>query len=542
MRPSPRVMLVDDDEVILRQVGDALYGAGHTVQLCQFPTLAVPTAQTFKPDVLVLDLSMPVLNGYEVARSMRRFPELKKTKVVFLTGNLHPRDDLRALLAGACDIWRKPFDAQKHVSRLERLLDEPEPTGEEDYVPSEAERLRHRVLQFFRREKLTGVIAVNPGTPFEGRATLSQGELTSARLGPLDGTEALDEMLALEDGVWRFEIPGASWLTPIGAPAAAADPATYKPRLLLVDDDPDVRKLAALQLKRSNFEVVEAQDGDEGHRKAQNQEFDIIVADLNMPVLDGWGMLRLLKTDARMRETPVLFLSAHDDYRETLRAARSGAHDYLAKTGHSDELVQHVRRLAQPRIAAHSLLRQREAIGDVELSVVGPVWLLRVLGELEGSYTVHARDEWGRYSLAVQRGRLVKASASSGPRSASGMLALVSLIVSRGARAVLAPIEGQEHPERPLLLDSLSEALTQVTRLERKVMEEKLQTAKFAEPDAELYDLYLRVASSRDVRLARALCEEKIAPAKLAAHLEFPDDEVRASLIEMLRRGVITLQ
>ncbi|MBK7863353.1 MAG: response regulator [Archangiaceae bacterium] len=541
MRPSPRVMLVDDDELVLRQVGDALYAAGHTVQLCQFPTLAIPTAQSFKPDVLVLDLSMPVLNGYEVARSMRRFKELHRTKVVFLTGNMHPREDLRALLAGASDIWRKPFDPERHVRRLERLLDEPGLPADEDYLPSDAERLRHRVLQFLRREKVTGVMAVNPGTPFEGRATLADGEMTGARLGPLEGTPALDEMLALEDGVWRFEMPGQSWLTPIGQPAAPPDPSHYKARVLVVDDDADVRKLAALQLKRSFFEVVEAVDGDEGHRKAQNQDFDVVVADLNMPVLDGWGMLRLLKADARMREAPVLFLSAHDDYRETLRAARSGAHDYLAKTGHSDELVQHVRKLAQPRVAAHGLIRQREAIGDLELSVVGPVWLLRVLGELEGSYTVHARDEWGRYSLAVQRGRLVKASASSGPRSASGVLAMVSLIVSRGARAVLAPIDGQDAGDRPLLLDALTEALGAVTRLERKVMEEKLTSARFAAPDPELYQLFLRVASSRDVQLARALCEDQVAPSQLSAHLEFPDDEVRASLVEMLRRGVITL-
>jgi DNA-binding response OmpR family regulator len=534
-------MLVDDDEVILRQVGDALYAAGHTVQLCQFPTLAIPTAQSFRPDVLVLDLSMPVLNGYEVARSLARFPELSGTRVVFLTGNLHPRDDLRALLAGAWDIWRKPFDPRVHVRRLEGLLDEPRVLGGADGLPSIAERLRHRVLQFFRREKVTSVIAVNPGTPFEGRANIVRGELTAARLGPLEGTDAFDEMLALEDGVWRFEMPGQSWLTPMGQPVAAPDPSDYRPRVLVVDDDPDVRKLASLQLKRSFFEVVEAEDGDEGHRKAQNEDFDVIVADLNMPVLDGWGMLRLLKADARMREAPVLFLSAHDDYRETLKAARSGAHDYLPKTGHSDELVAHVKKLAQPRISAHALLRQREAVGDLELSVVGPVWLLRVLGELESSYTVHARDEWGRYSLAVQRGRLVKASASSGPRSASGVLALVSLLVSRGARAVLAPIEGQLNDDRPMLLDALNEGLSAVTRLERRVMEEKLSVARFAAPDAELYDLYLRVASSRDARLARALCEEKVPPGRLAAHLDFPEEEVRASLVEMLRRGVITL-
>lgn len=538
MNPSPRVMLVDDDEVILRTVGDALYGAGYTVQLCQYPTLAIPTAQSFRPDVLVLDLSMPVLNGYEVARSLRRFPELTQTLVVFLTGNLHPRDDLRGLLAGAADIWRKPFDASQHVKRLERLIAE---HAGRPYEPNDAARLRDRVLGFFRREQTTGILCVNPGTPFEGRATLAKGTLHSAKLGPVEGLEAFDEMLALEDGVWRFEIPGQAWLTPIGSPAAPPDPAAYKPRVLMVDDDPDVRKLAAMQLQRSGFDVQQASDGDEGHRKAQNADFDVIVADLNMPVLDGWGMLRLLKNDARMRETPVLFLSAHDDYRETLKAARAGAHDYLPKTGHSDELVSHVRRLAMPRISAHARLRAREAIGDLELSVVGSAWLLRILGEVEGSYTVHAADEWGRYSLAVQRGRLVKASASSGPRSASGVLALVSLIVSRGARAVLAPIEGQENEERPLLLDVLAEALSAVTALERKVMDEKLQAAKFAEPDPELYDLYLRVASSRDVRLARALCEEKVVPSKLASHLAFPEEEVRASLIELLRRGVVAL-
>src|SRR4051812_10557991 len=112
-----RVMLVDDDDLVLQQAGDALYAAGHEVQLCQYPTLAVPTAQSFRPDALVLDLSMPVLNGYEVARSLRRFPDLAKTVVVFLTGQLNPRDDLRGLLAGASDIWRKPFNA-RYLDRL----------------------------------------------------------------------------------------------------------------------------------------------------------------------------------------------------------------------------------------------------------------------------------------------------------------------------------------------------------------------------------------------------------------------------------------
>ena len=528
-----RIMLVDDDELVLKMAGDALYAAGHEVQLCQYPTLALPTAQGFRPDVLVLDLSMPVLNGFEVARSVRRVPELARTCVVFLTGQLNPREDLRGLLSGASDIWRKPFSTS-HLERLEDVL-----ASRGEWTPNEVENLRNRVAAFFRREKTTGILAVNPGTPFEGRAELRGGEILTARLGPLEGPDALDEMLAQEYGAWRFEIAGAAWATP--AASVPVGPGGYKPNVLLVDDDSDIRRLAALQLQRAGFSVSMAEDGDEGHRRARRGEFDVVVADLNMPVLDGWGMLKLLKADARSRETPVLVLSAHDDYRETLKAARAGAQDYMPKTGHADDLVAHVKRLAAPRQAVHRALVDRESVEGVELSVVGPVWLLRILGELEASYTVHASDDWGRYSLAVQRGRLLKASASSGPRSASGPLALVSLIVSRGARAVLAPINGLEDEGQPLMLDSLTDAIERVSRLERKVMDEKLAAAAFAPADNELYDLYLRVASTRDAQLARALCEERVHPAALAEHLGFPDDEVKGSLVELLRRGVISL-
>jgi DNA-binding response OmpR family regulator len=528
-----RIMLVDDDELVLKMVGDAMYAAGHEVQLCQYPTLALPTAQSFQPDALVLDLSMPVLNGFEVARSVRRVPALSRTVVIFLTGQLNPREDLRGLLAGASDIWRKPFN----TTHLERLDNAVACRGDGSWV--DHEDLRNRVICFYRREQASGVLAVNSGTPFEGRAELRNGEILNARLGPLEGPDALDEMLAQEYGSWRFEMSGAAWQTP--AASVPTGSGGYKPNVLLVDDDSDIRKLAALQLQRAGFGVQTAEDGDEGHRRARRGEFDVVVADLNMPVLDGWGMLKLLKADPRSRETPVLVLSAHDDYRETLKASRAGAQDYLPKTGHADDLVAHVKKLAAPRQAVHRALVDRESVEAVELSVVGPAWLLRILGELEASYTLHAADDWGRYALTVQRGRLLKATASSGPRSATGALALVSLIVSRAARAVLAPITGLEDEGRPLLLDVMTEALDRVAQLERKVMDEKLAAASFAPADGELYDLYLRVASTRDARIARALCEEKVAPKALAAHLDCPDDEIKGSLVEMLRRGVISL-
>src|SRR5262249_44899328 len=105
---SARVMVVDDDAIVLNTVGDALVGAGYTVQLSQYPTMALPTAQSFQPDVLVIDLTMPVLSGFEVVKGLSRTPQLLRTIVVFLTGQLSPREDLRGLLGGATDVWHKP--------------------------------------------------------------------------------------------------------------------------------------------------------------------------------------------------------------------------------------------------------------------------------------------------------------------------------------------------------------------------------------------------------------------------------------------------
>ena len=529
-------MLVDDDELLLKVAGDELYRAGYAVQLCQHPTLTVPTAKTFQPQVLILDQNMPILSGREVLSSLRSFPELSQTLVVFLSSKSSPKDELRALIGGAVDVWRKPFTAE-HIKRLRRLLDE---LLGQPFNPNEVERKRHRVLSYYLRERATLVMAVNPGTPFEGRAELRDGLVQSARLGPLTGADAIDEMLAIDDGVWRFENPGQTATHPASAVPTNTGPG-YQPRVLLVDDDADLRKLCSLQLQRAGFAVTIAEDGDEGHRKAASADFDVVVADLNMPVLDGWGMLRLLKADPRMREPPVLFLSAHDDYRETLKAARAGAHDYLRKTGHADELVQRVKSLAQPRQSVYAALKAGQNIEGLELSWVGPVWTLRTIGELELSGVLEASDDWGTYKVKFSNGRVKEVIAKAGPRAATGVLGLVSLVVSRGAIATITLTAPTADDSGPLLLDQLVDACRRVGDFEAKVVADRLKNPGAFQIDEELYALYLRVGSERDVLLLRALWEEKIAPAGLSAHLSFPPEEVKASLTELMRRGVISL-
>lgn len=531
----PKVLLIDDDAQALKQVGDALYQAGWHVQLLQHPTLAVATARTFQPDLVILDFQMPVLNGREVAQALRAFEDTAKLPFVFLVTSQDIKEQVRLLQSGAVDVWKKPF-VPGYLARLSEAL---QATRARADLPPQ-QRARGALLQMAERDKFHGTLSLNPGTPFEGKAIFVQGELHLARLGPFTGERALDEMLGLDETVWRFE-PGAT-------ADSAAEPPTpkvegYVPHVLFVDDQPELRTLGARQLERAGFKVATAEHGEEGLARTRNADFDVIVADLNMPVLDGWGMLRLLRASPRTREIPLLFLSAHDDYRETLKAAKAGARDYLAKTGRSDQLLRHVRILAAPRQATFELLKAGKEVGAVELVSVGPAWLLRTVGELELTAVVEVQDELPcRWRLDVQRGRVREAFAQLEHSTRHGTAAIGALFGAVGARAYVKPCAhvGPADPKLPHLVDEVERACRQHEAVEARMMDDRIDGALRFTCDAELYGLFLRVASDRDVRLARAVCEQKLSTDALPEALGLPPAEIREALREMVRRGVLT--
>jgi len=533
-----RVMLIDDDATVLGVVGDLLHAGGYAVQLLLYPTLAVPTAKTFRPDVVLADLHMPVMTGREVLHSFKAFDETRDVPVVLFTSTWTPGEMMRSFLAGAVDLWTKPL-VPDHVDRLGELL-----TAIDELPQSKRalgrERLRSMFLRYHAQEKSHGTLLLNPGTPFEGRVILDKGQFSFARLGPIYGEPALDEMLTLDDGVWRWDADVI--VPPSNEPPPATAAAGYVPKVLLVDDDAAVRKLVTKQLERAGFKVETAEHGEDGQRKALTLDLDAVIADLNMPVLDGWGMLRALKAELRTREIPVLVLSAHDDYRETLAAARAGAHDYLRKTGHSDELVKRVKQLTAARVRVRELLEKAKPIKRLEVSLVGAQWLMRTLSELDCTAVVDAEDDWGNYRIRVDRGQLREVTAQADAKQLSGQHALTAFLVSRGAMAhVSFEMPPPSEPAPPWLSESIDEALRHLQAMEARVLGDRLAKVGGFTVDAELAGLFARIGSESEVALLRAVAEEKVAPAALAQHLGLDAERVREGLRELVRRGVLRL-
>jgi len=127
-------------------------------------------------------------------------------------------------------------------------------------------------------------------------------------------------------------------------------------RLLLVDDEPGLRTAVQTYLEDEGFAVTTAVDGEDGWTKAQELLPDLVISDVMMPRLDGYGLLRKLRADERLGGTPVIFLTAKGMTADRIEGFQAGCDDYIPKPFDPDELVARVRNVVrrQERLLAEA--------------------------------------------------------------------------------------------------------------------------------------------------------------------------------------------
>jgi len=120
---------------------------------------------------------------------------------------------------------------------------------------------------------------------------------------------------------------------------------TASRRVLVVDDQEDIREMARLVLTGAGYEVATASTGREGLRLARETTFDLVLLDINMPGLDGWATLRLLRADEVHDDLAVAMFSVKSEVRDKIAGLKDGAIDYITKPFGVDELVNRVSRI-----------------------------------------------------------------------------------------------------------------------------------------------------------------------------------------------------
>ena len=154
---------------------------------------------------------------------------------------------------------------------------------------------------------------------------------------------AADQKVARDAGVYASEVQ--RWLPEQAEKEAAiAQPAPEagRERVLLVDDNADLR-LFVSQLLQPHYEVEVAEDGEQALQRVLESPPDLVLSDVMMPKLDGFGLLQRLRADPRSRDVPVILLSARAGEEASVEGMEAGADDYLIKPFSARELLARVR-------------------------------------------------------------------------------------------------------------------------------------------------------------------------------------------------------
>lgn len=117
------------------------------------------------------------------------------------------------------------------------------------------------------------------------------------------------------------------------------------PRILIIEDNEENRQALARRLKRRGYDVVLANDGQQGIESAKSERPDLILMDMNMPVLDGWQASQLIRANPLTQDLPIIGLTAHALAGDREKALQAGCSEYHTKPVDFSRLIVQIEAL-----------------------------------------------------------------------------------------------------------------------------------------------------------------------------------------------------
>lgn len=117
-------------------------------------------------------------------------------------------------------------------------------------------------------------------------------------------------------------------------------------KVLVVEDSPTMRQLIVFALKRiRSFRIVEASDGVDGLKKLSSDTFDLILTDINMPIMDGLKLVSMVRNDPKYKAVPIVVITTEGAIEDRERALALGANEYITKPIQTTQILNAVKRL-----------------------------------------------------------------------------------------------------------------------------------------------------------------------------------------------------
>lgn len=374
-----RVMVVDDEPDICTILTHIL-STDHEVVTATNGLEALERLDRYEPDFIVMDVMMPVLDGIDTTRAIKKDIRYANVPVLFLTARKDNQAVREGLLAGGDVFLDKPFNPPDLLARMQDIvarfhlipqrkkftLDEITAYFESrgaDGGPRNPETPTPRALAATPRPAGGAVRLPDPPTPaFAPRRPTGRGpdaaNWDAAGVAPPAWPPAVEEHAPTSEQVARAaasarvpsvpvratataprrraqDVPfDATWVTTDGA-------ALRRVRVLIVDDDRDILEYSRSVLEH-DFDVIATTDSEAALDKIIAYQPDLLLLDITMPRLSGFHVAQLIRLNRRLRGAKILFVSSHTDRESVERAYRLGASEFVDKPFTPEQLARRV--------------------------------------------------------------------------------------------------------------------------------------------------------------------------------------------------------
>lgn len=260
--------------------------------------------QHTRPDIILLDIMMPGIDGYEVCRRLKESDELSQIPIILMSALDDPVDKVKGLELGAVDYITKPYKVEEVFARIKNQL----------YIQDLRKQLK---------------AAKKP----QGEHALGQAERSIRNEGL---------------GLGETDIKSR--------------------KVLFVEDAPEDRRLLKDFLDNYYYNIIFAKNGKEAFERLKEVKPDIILLDIRLPDIDGFEVCRRLKKSDDYRNIPVIFITALDETADTVKGFELGAVDYITKPYNSEEVLARIStqikisRLMQEQEQANIKLRELDQL------------------------------------------------------------------------------------------------------------------------------------------------------------------------------------
>ncbi len=296
---SAKILIVEDSPTQQEQLHFILEDSGYDVVTANNGKEGLQAAQSQEFDLVISDIIMPEMDGYELCKAIRRDSKLKTLPVVLLTSLTEPKEVIRALESGATNFIRKPYEAVPLVERIRNVIATAKlrrETGSEIGLTISFNNKKYRFNQ--------------------------------------DRLQILDMLLATyEDAIYQVQ------------PSEGATSTSIEGTILVVEDSITQMENICFILKELGCKVFTATNGLEALRTLESTPVDLVISDIIMPEMDGYELCKTIRADNRFGGVPIILLTSRTKPEDLIAGLEAGASNFICKPFQNSYLEARVRNL-----------------------------------------------------------------------------------------------------------------------------------------------------------------------------------------------------